>query len=195
MLSSDPALTGKGAERRGEILETSLDLFLRKGFHGTSTREICRELGISSGLFFRYFPTKEAVYDELVRIGCQTMELDVAAGVAAPEAFLLGVVESTLDLVRTHRVTGPLFLFMNQAHYRPGISEVADQLLAGADIIRTSLPIFESGQRAGVFRDGPPLALSMAFWCAIQGLGEELAIHPDHPVPPADWYLDLIRAR
>ena len=34
---------------------------------------------------------------------------------------------------------------------------------------------------------------SIAFWYAIQGIAEEIAINPDSPIPEADWIMDILR--
>jgi len=44
---------------REEILETAVQLFLEKGYHGTSTTDICEALGISRPTLYWYFPNKE----------------------------------------------------------------------------------------------------------------------------------------
>lgn len=52
----------KNADRSSRILEASGDLFARHGYHGTSTREIARVVGISENTLFRYFDHKEEVF-------------------------------------------------------------------------------------------------------------------------------------
>lgn len=41
------------------ILRAALELFAKKGFHRTTTKEISRRAGIAEGTLFNYFPTKE----------------------------------------------------------------------------------------------------------------------------------------
>ena len=182
------------ADRSGDILRESLKLFLEKGFHGASTREICRRVGISSGLFFHYFPTKEAVYEHLVGIGAEAVVLDLDVALADPLGHLTRTVGSLLDILRSDAGSAAMFVFMNQAQRTPGISATVDARFAEHDTIVNSVPVIEEGQRRGQVRAGDPLALSTALWGAVQGLAEELALHPDYPVPEADWYLDIVRA-
>lgn len=52
--------------RREQILNAGLDLFIRNGYHGTTTKEIADIFGISQGLLFHYFGSKEEVYLELL---------------------------------------------------------------------------------------------------------------------------------
>ncbi len=48
--------------RREQILQGAIEIFAKKGFRGTTTREIAQRLGISEALMFKYFPSKEALY-------------------------------------------------------------------------------------------------------------------------------------
>lgn len=54
-------------ERRKEhILEVSLGLFARLGYESTSISRIAKEAGISKGLLYNYFSSKEELLKELV---------------------------------------------------------------------------------------------------------------------------------
>jgi len=53
-------------ESREKILKTALGLFVVKGFHGTTTREITDAAGISKGLLYNYFPSKEAILGGII---------------------------------------------------------------------------------------------------------------------------------
>lgn len=48
-------------ERREQIVRGAVELFARKGFHKTTTREIANECGISIGSLYEYIQTKEDV--------------------------------------------------------------------------------------------------------------------------------------
>jgi TetR/AcrR family transcriptional regulator, transcriptional repressor of aconitase len=60
-----------GEERRKAIVAAALPLFAKRGFVGTTTREIAAAAGVSEALVFRHFPTKAALYAEIVQGGCQ----------------------------------------------------------------------------------------------------------------------------
>ncbi|MFE0020029.1 TetR/AcrR family transcriptional regulator [Amycolatopsis sp. NPDC059021] len=59
MRKVDPA---KHAAKRQAILDAAVGCFAEKGFEKTTTADICRAAGISSGSLFHYFPTKRAVF-------------------------------------------------------------------------------------------------------------------------------------
>jgi len=54
-------------ERRTQILEHALILFATKGLAATKISDIAEASGIAQGLLYHYFPSKEAIYVELIR--------------------------------------------------------------------------------------------------------------------------------
>ncbi len=47
--------------RRQELVNAAVELFVRKGFHKTTVREIAREFGMSMGTLYDYIRTKEDI--------------------------------------------------------------------------------------------------------------------------------------
>src|SRR5687767_3890761 len=58
-------------ERRKAIVRAAVPLFARKGFAGTTTRELAEAAGISEALLFRHFPSKQLLYREILQLGCE----------------------------------------------------------------------------------------------------------------------------
>jgi AcrR family transcriptional regulator len=52
--------------KRAIIIETALILFAEKGYYATSIQEITKKAGISKGLLYNYFESKEALLKEIV---------------------------------------------------------------------------------------------------------------------------------
>jgi AcrR family transcriptional regulator len=50
------------ARRREEILDVAARLFAEHGYSETDTEQIAREVGLSKGSLFRYFPTKRELF-------------------------------------------------------------------------------------------------------------------------------------
>ena len=51
------------SDRRRQLVETALDFFSRKGFGGTTTKEIAAAAGVTEAIIFRHFPTKHDLYN------------------------------------------------------------------------------------------------------------------------------------
>jgi TetR/AcrR family transcriptional regulator, transcriptional repressor of aconitase len=58
-------------ERRKAIVTAAVPLFARRGFAGTTTKELAEAAGISEALLFRHFPSKKNLYGEILRLGCE----------------------------------------------------------------------------------------------------------------------------
>lgn len=52
----------KKKQRQKDILKTALGLFSSKGYYATSIDDITREAGISKGLVYTYFKSKEEIF-------------------------------------------------------------------------------------------------------------------------------------
>jgi AcrR family transcriptional regulator len=95
--------------RRQLILSAAKRCFARNGFAGTTTKSVAAAAAISEGLLFKHFPTKSALYAEILAEECE----------ADPHlAHLLGQDPSTATLVEL--VKGMVRHFMR-------ISDVPDE--------------------------------------------------------------------
>jgi TetR/AcrR family transcriptional regulator len=54
------------SDRRRQLVETALDFFSRKGFGGTTTKEIAAAAGVTEAIIFRHFPTKHDLYNAVL---------------------------------------------------------------------------------------------------------------------------------
>jgi AcrR family transcriptional regulator len=62
-----PRLLHSTVERnKVQIQRAALQLFTRKGFHGTTVREIAKKAGVSMGNLYTYYDTKEQIFVGLV---------------------------------------------------------------------------------------------------------------------------------
>jgi AcrR family transcriptional regulator len=51
---------------RKELLTKSFDLFAEKGYATVTMRQIAQALGVSTGTLYHYFPSKEALFEQLM---------------------------------------------------------------------------------------------------------------------------------
>lgn len=63
------------AAKRNQILDAALRLVYTKGYERMAIQDILSDLGMSSGAFYHYFPTKPAVLEALI----ERMQQDVEA--------------------------------------------------------------------------------------------------------------------
>ena len=97
--------TEQGVAARERLYATAIGLIARRGYEATTLREIAGEAGVSVGLLYRYFPSKQAViialYEEL-----STEYARRAAGMKPGtwRSRFIFALETSLDVLEPHRV-------------------------------------------------------------------------------------------
>lgn len=183
-------------DRRNQILQCSLDMIVRNGYEAMKIRDIAKKLGISLGLFFNYFASKEEVYLELVKIGMQGPEnvLNLDFETESPVRIFENITEAIFNSLKSSSMTAKMFLLMSQAVNSEAAPESVKEILKSFDAITPVLPIIERGQQLGEIKIGNSTALAVAYWGAVQGIAESFALHPELPFPESSWVTDILRA-
>jgi AcrR family transcriptional regulator len=185
----------QGEKRREEILVAALDLFIRKGYAATRTLDISQAVGVSEGLLFHHFETKEKLYEELIRRGVKAPQSIMSVPASDSIAFFKQAATSILNAIKTQPFTSKMFVLMHQAFYNDAASPVVKKLLKQMDIFTQSIPLIKAGQKNKTIRKGNPYALSIAFWSAINGIATNMALMPDAPCPEPEWVVDILRRK
>ncbi len=158
--------------RRETIVSAAVPLFARKGFAGTTTREIAEAAGISEGLLFKHFANKTALYDAIVhefKDPHPTFE------------EIRGLPASTQSLVQMVRVTTEHFVTLagsselTCARYRMFLRSLCEDgafACVGMEAYAHALlsvftDSFEAARRADDLIDDAPDAVT-AFWIFVQ---------------------------
>ena len=64
--SAERRLTARGKERRDHLLAYAIERFAENGYHPTSVADIVEGVGVGKGVFYWYFPSKEALLLEIL---------------------------------------------------------------------------------------------------------------------------------
>lgn len=180
-------------KRRKEILEVALDLFIRQGYAATRVSDIAQRVGMSVGLLFHYFASKEALYEELIQIGLSGPQKVMGLPEDDPLRFFESVVDTIFGFLRSQPFVAKMFVLMSQAMLNEAAPQGVKDMLRGFDVYPPTVRRIRQGQENGTIREGDPRALAVAYWCAIQGIAEELAAIPEMPCPESSWIIDIIR--
>jgi AcrR family transcriptional regulator len=77
-----------GEERRLQILRVAISLFAKKGFRGTTTKEIARAASVSEAMVFRHFANKEELYKAILdHKACAGGSLDLCQSEVVADAI------------------------------------------------------------------------------------------------------------
>ena len=129
--------------RRAHIVESAVWLFATKGFAATTTADICRAAGISTGSLFHYFPSKQAVFHALWELDVDEWDRFHAEVAAEPDPWtgLMSVVDKLAADAAEPVMAGLLVEVIAQAHRDPefaaGLAASDGRQLAGvAELVR-----------------------------------------------------------
>lgn len=102
----------KNQQTRRRIMDSALAEFAQQGYGGSSVNTICSAQGISKGIIYHYFKTKDELYlacvEECFRELTEYLQANVPTQGAA-EAQLEGYFSARVDFFRTHPVYQPIF--------------------------------------------------------------------------------------
>jgi TetR/AcrR family transcriptional regulator len=152
-----------GDERRQHLIDAALHLFATNGFRGTTTKAIAQAAGVSEGIIFRYFPTKEDLYTAILNHKARQQGIDrtldmLRRTMAAQDDEAL-VLQLALKIFENYRRDADFERLMLRA------------ALEGHDLARVSqrtlgMPMFDllrgyvtKRQAAGALRAGDPALL------------------------------------
>ncbi len=164
-------------------IRAAAGVFSEKGFHGASTGDIAKRLGIKQGSLYYYFDSKEEALEEVCLYGLQQYveNMDAIAASDDPfEARLFAVVSNHLG--RYREKSEALKVHNDERLYLP--PERRRRLKALGSRYRQQLEqIIDDGIAAGAVRDSIDshfMAQSVIGMC--NGLGEIIVRDPDADV-------------
>lgn len=118
-------------------MDTALELFAKSGYHKTSISNIAIDAGISKGLLYNYFSSKEELVVELMKDGfkevVQFFDIKKADVLSREEMKIL--ISNTLDSVKNNSHFWRLYFSV--------ISQPIVTYAAFAEIMELAAPIFK----------------------------------------------------
>ena len=156
-------------------MEAARRVFARKGL-GATVADIAKEAGISQGLAYRYFPSKEAIFHTLLRQMLQSGEVGKSSDEPGrpPRERLERFVSQTIRLRNEHP---EFYRFLFQALSDQKLpKDIHDKLSAHGQEIRKLLRrlIVEGQAKGEVSKDEPDQLVDVILAC-LEGLSVRLA--------------------
>lgn len=185
----------KKESRRQQILDVSLDLFVRHGYTGTSTRGISKKIGISSGLMFHYFKSKEDLYIAHLETALDAIHMiEEYLQMQLPPIQIFGeIAEALLSYFAVSPTTAKVFLLTKQALYADYLTDEMKAVIKNLNIVDKLVPLIQDGQKAGEIKNGNPRALALCFFSSIESAAENVVCFPGLPMPESKWLVDILK--
>lgn len=85
-------MQNRSIETHNQILNTALSEFAAHGYEATSVSQICTSAGVSKGAFYHHFPSKQALFQELLDDWLDRIDLQIKSirdqSTSVPQALI-----------------------------------------------------------------------------------------------------------
>jgi len=107
-------------ERRRQIVDAAVQLFIQRGYHKTTTRALAKATGLSIGSLYEYVTTK----DDVLYLVCIAIHSEVEQGLKEVLARPLQGREALANIIREHfmvcdRMSDHVLLMYQVTHFLP----------------------------------------------------------------------------
>jgi len=120
-------MQNRSVETHNHILEVASQLFSKSGYDATGVAEICQAAGVSKGAFYHHFPTKQAVFMELINSYMNSIEAGfnlMRQQTHDVPQVILQMAEMVGTLFQSSDIHLPIFLeFWTHANHDPQVWE------------------------------------------------------------------------
>ncbi len=169
-------------ERREEILSAALRLFAAQGVGATKVTDIAAATGMSQGLMYHYFNSKEAIFAELIRRAfarlndaCRTLAEMPEPSQEKIRMALTALIQGISD----HPDHARYHLLIAQATISDATPPEVKAIIEQENQLPYTIiaEVMREGQQAGTIVAHDPEELALLFWNAIKGLALHKAVH------------------
>lgn len=85
--SNSLPLTKKGEKTRQHLLDVAEEVFGEKGYFNASIVDITQKAKVAQGTFYNYFPSKQSIFEELVRTMSHTFRNEIRNAITTASSF------------------------------------------------------------------------------------------------------------
>ncbi len=167
-------------DTRTKILQAALRLFAKRGYDGTTTKDLAKSAGVAEGTLFRHFTSKKAILIEVATTGWVDILTDLLT-----ELSEMGSYKAVSQVMRRRmlniRQNGDLMrVCFVEAQYHPELKESIQTEVINK-MTDVAEAFFETAMEKGIYRQMNPKIVAKVFLgiFAISGFSEQTIIDPE----------------
>jgi TetR/AcrR family transcriptional regulator len=151
------------ADRQRQLLEVAMNVFSRRGFKGSTTKEIAAAAGVTEAIIFQHFPTKEALYSAVLELHLDTddeqrwrAKIDDCMKREDDDGLFRTFMQRTMHSYRCNTALHRVVLFAALEGHEQGLGRLQKQF---APLVERLLEYIARRQRQGAFVKCDPHAI------------------------------------
>jgi len=167
------------ADTRAKILKAALELFSKYGYSSTTTRELARKAEVTEVTLFRYFASKENLFEEVICTHLPSPDFRETVSKAKTMSYresLKFIASAFLEGLKQNESLIHIMYMQAQSHY-----DLMEKIYAALvnNLIIILADYFEEMQQQNLIRNFNPIVGANAF------LGMWMALHETKELFPA----------
>jgi AcrR family transcriptional regulator len=155
-----------------KIRSAALRLFVNKGFSPTSIDDIAESAGVSKGLVYRHYDSKEMLFSSLIEAAVEGNKQITKS--MEQEGNPREIIEGITSDIHEHMASGEDFLnhmlLITQGLMSKTLPDCTTLIELDIKAIEAGAKLIRRGQEMGVFGAGNPKEMIIFFFSCIQGL-------------------------
>ncbi|MFS0883544.1 TetR/AcrR family transcriptional regulator [Metabacillus niabensis] len=158
---------------KNKIHSAAIKLFAKKGLAATGVQDIAESAGISTGLLYRHYKTKDDLFNELISYATLGLEHIVKRfdNDLPPNEVIKEFSLEILNDFKKDDEFANFLMIMNQAISADNPSHQVQQLKKQSEaMMKQTVILIKKGQKLGQFKNGDATEMAYCFFATIQGL-------------------------
>jgi AcrR family transcriptional regulator len=167
-------------DTRTKILQAALQLFAKRGYEGTTTKDLAKSAGVAEGTLFRHFNSKKAILIEVATAGWVDILTDLLTELSEMGSYKAVSQVMRRRMLNMRKNSDLMKVCFVEAQYHPELrdsiqAEVIDKMTDVAEAF------FETAMDKGIYRRMNPKIVAKVFLgiFAIAGFSEDTIMNPD----------------
>lgn len=149
-------------ETRARILKSALRLFARRGYDGTTTRDLAEAAEVAEGTLFRHFPNKKAILVEVATQGWVEILTDLLTELSEMGSYKAIAQVMRRRMLHLHENADILRVCFMEAQFHP---DLRDRIQSEVIIKMTDVgeAFFQTAMDQGIYRPMDPRMVARVF--------------------------------
>lgn len=167
-------------ETRTRILNAAERLFARKGYGGTTTRDLAQAAGVAEGTLFRHFENKKAILVEIATHGWVDLLTDLLVELSEMGSYRAIAQVMRKRMFNLHKNADMMRVCFMEAQFHPDLrdriqAEVIDKMTDVAEAF------FQTAMERGIYRPMNPKVVARVFlgMFAVAGFSQDTILQPN----------------
>ncbi len=167
-------------DTRTKILQSALQLFAKRGYDATTTKDLAKLAGVAEGTLFRYFATKKAILIEIATAGWVDILTDLLTELSEMGSYKAVSQVMRRRMFNMRQNSNLMRVCFIEAQYHPELQE-SIQAEVISKMTEVAEAFFETAMEKGIYRKMNPKIVAKVFLgiFAIAGFSEQTIVNPD----------------